>query len=374
MDLRLDDDQRLIVESAEAFLADACPIGRVRGFADSGAFDRELWQSMAELGWCGVQLPESAGGLGLGPVALALLQEQLGRRLACVPFFEGVALGATLLHECGTAPEALWSGVADGSQIVVPALPAPGQAPALTARPQGDGWQLDGRCAGVAGAAAAHLLLLPAQLPDGGLAWFALPAGTPGLTIQAVPTVDSTRPLADVSVVAVQALASSCLARGALAQQALQRTQALGAIALAAEQVGVAQQALDLTLAYVRERQQFERPVGSFQAVKHRCAQMLVGVESARSAVYAAACTAEAQPDCHTLLLAVAQARSAATDAALFATREAIQLHGGVGFTWEYDPHLYFRRAQAQAHTLAPVAWWREQVAALLLDTPGAPA
>jgi alkylation response protein AidB-like acyl-CoA dehydrogenase len=132
----------------------------------------------------------------------------------------------------------------------------------------------------------------------------------------------------------------------------------------------VAQQCLDLTLAYTQQRHQFDRPVAGFQAVKHRCAHMLVALEGARSAVYGAACMADTELDPAVLMFYAAQARVAATEAALFCSREAIQLHGGVGFTWEYDLHFYLRRAQASSQRLGPVSWWLEQVAGQLLDTP----
>jgi alkylation response protein AidB-like acyl-CoA dehydrogenase len=375
MDLQLDDDQKMIAESAQAFLADACPSSRVRAFMDSGAaFDAPLWSEVAGLGWSGVLWPESAGGLGLGLIAAALLQEQLGQRLACVPFFESAVLGATWLQACGPVAGELASALAAGEQRAVPALPRPGAPASLSARSGPEGWVLDGLCPAVAGAGAADLLLLAARTEDGSTALFAVPRATPGLTVQDAPGIDPTRPAADLRLSRLALGPTACLARGAAADQVLWHTQALGAIALAAEQVGVAQQALDLTVAYVRERHQFGRAVGSFQAVKHRCAQMLVAVESARSAVFEAACTAEAQPDARTLLFAAAQARCAATEAALMVTREALQLHGGVGFTWEYDPHLYLRRAQAQAQLLPPVGWWHEQVAIRLLDPIGAEA
>ena len=164
--------------------------------------------------------------------------------------------------------------------------------------------------------------------------------------------------------------AENCIAQGAALDAVLARTLQIGAIALAAEQVGAAQQCLDLTLAFAAQRVQFDRAIASFQAVKHRCAQMLVALESARSAVYGAACMADTAPDAATLLFYAAQARVAATEAAQFCAREALQLHGGVGFTWEYDPHLYLRRAQASSQRLGAPAWWLEQVAKQLLDAP----
>lgn len=219
----------------------------------------------------------------------------------------------------------------------------------------------------VGSAQLAQQLLLPARLADASWALFLVPADAPHLSISAQPALDATRLHGDVQARQVALAAGQCLALGETAAGLLAQTRCVAAIALAAEQVGVAQQALDLTLAYSLERQQFEKPIASFQAVKHRCAHMLVAVETARSACYGAACLADAAPDAATLLRAAAQASSEATRAALYCTREAIQLHGGVGYTWEYDPHLFFRRAQASSQRLAPLSWWHEQVAQQLL-------
>ena len=232
------------------------------------------------------------------------------------------------------------------------------------------GWTLDGDWPQVGSAALADVLLLPAQGESGESLLFAVPAGATGLQVQPLRTLDATRRLARVQCRAVSLPADHCIGQGAPLDAVLARTLQLGAIALAAEQVGVAQQCLDLTLAYAAQRVQFDKPIAGFQAVKHRCAQMLVALESARSAVYGAACVADTAPDAATLLFHAAQARVAATEAAQFCAREAIQLHGGVGFTWEFDPHLYLRRAQASSQRLGTPAWWLEQVAEQLLDTP----
>lgn len=216
----------------------------------------------------------------------------------------------------------------------------------------------------------AHGLLLPAQTESGETLLLLVPTDAPGLQVHALQTLDGTRRMARVQAQNVVLDDSACLARGNLVRDVMNRVRCQGAIALAAEQVGVAQQCLDLTLAYTGQRHQFDRPVAGFQAVKHRCAQMLVALESARSAVYGAACMADTHPDSAVLMFYAAQARVAATEAALFCSREAIQLHGGVGFTWEFDPHFYLRRAQAASQRLGPVSWWLEQVAGQLLDAP----
>ncbi len=376
MDLSLSDEQQQIVDSAAGFLAEASAMPAVRTASQSATgLDDALWRGMAELGWCGVHLPEAAGGLGLGLVELVLLQEQLGRRLACVPFFDSVALAATAL--CALPASALaqdWlQRLAAGQAIAALALPSGDEsiAGSAIAERTASGWTLSGRWPQVGSAAMADVLLLPARTVGGEYLLLAVPADAPGLHLQPLVTQDATRRMAAVVCEDVALPASHCLAQGALVDAALARTWRLGAIALAAEQVGVAQQCLDLTLAYALQRSQFDRPIASFQAVKHRCAQMLVAVESARSAVYGAACMADAVPgDAAALLLHAAQARVAATEAAQFCAREALQLHGGVGFTWEFDPHLYLRRAQACSQRLGPLSWWLEQVAEQWLARP----
>ena len=346
----------------------------VRAASESASgLDDALWRGIAELGWCGVHLPESAGGLGLGLVELVLLQEQLGRRLACVPFFDSVALAATVLRELpGSALAQEWLELlASGEKIGALAWPvSPVAAARARARRTDTGWTLDGDWSQVGSAALADALLLPAQGESGESLLFAVPADATGLQVQPLTTLDTTRRMAQVECRAVNLPVENCIGQGAPLGAVLARTLQLGAIALAAEQVGVAQQCLDLTLAYAAQRVQFDRPIAGFQAVKHRCAQMLVALESARSAVYGAACIADTAPDAATLLVHAAQALVAATEAAQFCAREAIQLHGGVGFTWEFDPHLYLRRAQASSQRLGAPSWWLEQVAAQLLDSP----
>lgn len=372
MDLTISDEQRLIVDSAAAFLGEASAMRLVRACSEDGdGFDRSLWRGMAELGWCGVRLPAEVGGLGAGWVELVLLQEQLGRRLACVPFFDSAVLATTVLQAVPRHHLAMATLIklATGELVAALALAQPHATVDARVTKKGETWELNGHWRQIGSAQFADSLLLTARDDRGEPMLFLVPANTPGLSVEPLAALDATRRCADVSAQALLLPADACLASGAVLMGLLARTRCLAAITLAAEQVGVAQQALDLTLAYTMQRVQFGKPIASFQAVKHRCAQMLVALETARSAVYEAACAADTQPDPSTLLLYAAQARDEATHAALLCTREAIQLHGGVGFTWEFDPHLYFRRAQVSSHLLASVGWWREQVAALLLDS-----
>jgi len=346
-------------------------MSRVRMVSETAdGIDHALWLGMVDMGWCGVHLPEDMGGLGLGWIELSLLQEQLGRHLACVPFFESIAMAATALRELpDSAPaQALLPQLASGELRAVLAMPPETEAALAHATPEG--WRLDGCWAQVSAAAPADILLLPARSATGEWLLFAVGGNLTGLQVQAVTTIDATRRSATVHAQALALPDSACLARGAVLVAALARVRCLAAIALAAEQVGVAQQCLDLTLAYTAQRSQFGKAIAGFQAVKHRCAQMLVMVEAARSAVYGAACMADATTDAATLLLYSAQALVEATEAAQFCARESIQLHGGVGFTWEYDPHFYLRRSQANSQRLGAASVWLEQVAAQLLDAP----
>lgn len=368
MDLRLSEDQRLIAESAADFLADAAamPATRAAAGADAG-IDATLWQGIAGLGWCGLHLPEVHGGLGLGPIELALLQEQLGRRLACVPFMDS-ALAAALLCDAGpdTAAAAQWlPALADGSRIAACSSEAGG------ARAWQDAarWHVQGRWSPVGSAAQADLLLLAARTDDGDSVLLAVPRHGAGLQLRELNTIDRTRRCAEVWAGEPIVLdAGVCVARGAALCEALARQRAVAALALAAEQVGVAQQCLDQSVAYTQERMQFGRAVASFQAVKHRCATMMVLLESARSAVYGAAARLAETDSAGERDTYAALALVEAHEAALFCAQEAIQLHGGVGFTWEYDPHLYFKRAQANSQRLGPASAWLERVAAQLLD------
>ena len=375
MDLRLSEDQRLIAASAADFLAEAAAMPATRAAAESAAgIDMQLWQGIADLGWCGVHLPESHGGLGLGLVELALLQEQLGMRLACVPFFDAVC-AAALLHDAADDDDrSRW--LPQLAQGGMRATVASDSGAATDARAQRDGahWRVHGRWPRVGSAAQSQLLLLPALDDSGAAALFAVPHDAAGLQVRELATIDRTRRVAEVVADDVRLDAAACVARAAPLAQALSRHRCRSAIVLAAEQLGVAQQCLDLSVAYAKERVQFGRPIAAFQAVKHRCAQMMVAVESARSAVIGAAATVDggALADAATLHQHASLALVEASDAALFCAQEAIQLHGGVGFTWEYDPHLYLKRAQANSQRLGASSNWLEQVAVLLLDEAAA--
>lgn len=362
MNLHLTHEQQQIVESAEVFLSKASSMSQVRAHTQSTALmDESLWSAMLDLGWCGLHLPEEVGGLDLDWVSVCLLQEQMGRRLACVPFFDSTVLSATALKLSLPQPRAAHCLAQIAQEKAVAAMAFNAQNAVAT--PTDKGWQLEGQWHAVGSAQLADVLILPAHSPSGETLLFALEAHEAGLQIKPQQTLDMTRCMAQIQAQGLEVQSEHCLAQGQVAENLLMQIKCLGAIGLAAEQVGVAQQCLDMALAYVLERQQFGRPIASFQAIKHRCAQMLIEVESARSAVYGAACLADAQPELSSLIVSAAQARVAATEASQFCARENLQLHGGVGFTWEYDPHFYLRRAQASSQRLGSVSEWLERVA-----------
>jgi alkylation response protein AidB-like acyl-CoA dehydrogenase len=378
MDFSLTPDQEMIRDTAESFLAEASSSQAVRrAMASAEGYDPTLWQRIGEeLGWCATAIPEAFGGLGLSLVEQVLLMEQMGRRLVCAPYFSTACLAANALLEAAT-PAAKGQYLPDIAAGSLTATLALGQAgidwrpdnTLANARPAGDGHVLDGVFRHVPDGATAQLLLIPARLAGAGEPLlFAVHADTPGLVRQAHATIDATRRLAEVRLDNAPLPASALIGAPGRVAEGLTRAAALAAIALAAEQLGGAQQSLDLTLAYIAERRQFGRTIASFQAIKHRCAEIMVRIEATRSAVLGAAFAAAAAPATAELALEAACAKALASDTYFHSAQEAIQLHGGVGFTWEYDPHLYFKRAQASSQWLGTSDALRERVAAALLD------
>lgn len=372
MDLSLNEEQKMIAESAAVFLQEKSTTAQVRKVSETeGGLDRALWQEVVDMGWCSVALPEAAGGMGLGWRELVLLQEQMGYHLACVPFFDAVIAVTPLWKALSQTEQGLpvVERLVASGQICVLGMTVRGELPAAaTVTVEGDTLVLNGQWNQVGSGSHADVFLLPATLPCGSLGLLEVSAKAEGLRVQALTTVDATRSSANVAAVNVSLTGAAVLVHGDALKKLWAQTRNLAAIGLAAEQVGVADRALNLAVEYTKERQQFGKAVGSFQGVKHRAAQILVKVEMARSAVYAAAFIADTAGDTSDLTYFAAQARTDAAEAALFSTRESIQLHGGVGFTWEFDPHLFFRRAQAASQRLGTVEQWREQVAARLLD------
>lgn len=337
------EEQAMIAEMARAFFAAEATSERTRAaMATPEGIDGKLWQAFGELGLAGIALPASHGGAGLGALGMAIVAEQAGAHVAALPCIAS--------H---IAAEALLAGGTDEQrQAWLPRL-ASGRAIATFAAAGGI-WR-DGRFTGLAPLVphgmAADILVLES---DGRA--LLVEADAPGLSHETQVTMDQTRPLARIRLEAAPA--------APLAGDALAAAHRAGAVAIAADALGGAQACLDRTLAHVRERVQFGRPIGSFQAVKHRLADMLVDIEQARSAVWWAACAIDERDRDATLALHAAKAFACDTYARCAA--EMIQLHGGIGFTWEHDAHLYFKRARADFGWLGTPGWHREQIARLL--------
>lgn len=375
MILDLTPDQQMIREEARRFLQARASSEALRQVVDSGGgTDEELWRAISrELGWCGMAIPEQYGGLGLGAMERTLLLELAGSRLVCAPLWATVALAVPLLLAagCEEAKRRLLPAIASGELAATVAYPVLGSvnplhSVSIAAEAVADGYVLRGQVDKVVDLAAADLVLVPAQLVDGTVALFAL-SRSDGFEVAPCVTLDVTRPMAGLKLDGVSVPATSRIDAGGIAADAARRALAEANLGLAAEQVGAAQGALDITLAYIAERVQFGRTIASFQAVKHRCARLVVDIAEARSLVYGAAARLDGAWDAGEGALEISGARVVATDVQYLAAEEAIQLHGGVGFTWEYDPHLYLKRAQASASLLGARDAHLEAIAGVVL-------
>lgn len=384
MEFAFSDEQDMIRTSAEGFLAEISDSAAVRAaMASDLGHNPAVWRRLSEeMVWPAIHIPEQYGGLGLGFVELAILLEQMGRRLFCSPFFASACLATPALLLAGNeAQKVRWlPQLAAGSLTATLAYASDNRwgvdAVQATARAEGEGFVLDGVLRHVVDGHSAGLLIVAAR-GEQGISLFAVDAATPGVTRSLKPTLDQTRKLAEVTLAQVYLGPDALLGEAGQGAALLQTVLQLACVSLAAEQTGGAQQALDLTLAYTAERQQFGRAIAGFQAIKHRAADMMLEVECARSAAYYAACVAEEalfgggdQAVAGELPLAAALAKARCSEAFFHCAAESIQLHGGVGFTWEYDPHLYFKRARASEAFLGSPSWHRERIAAALLGEP----
>lgn len=378
MQFAFTDDQNLIRDTAREFLTERASLAQLRkDLATPEAFDPTLWQAMTrELGWAGIALPESVGGSGLGMVELCVLLEEQGRCLYGGPFLASAGFASAVLLESPASAErdALLSRLASGECTAALALTgdsgrADAESVQLDLVDADGGPQLQGHASFVLNGAAADTFVMIARDRRRGRAGFAVavvPANAQGLRVTALPAMDLSRPYARVEC---HAASASVLAGGdtTVAERGVQIAQ----VALAAEQLGAMQAVMDLTTAYVKQRVQFGRVIGSFQAIKHRLADMMVICEAARSAAYYAACVVDeyrADPSSGAAELAEAAALVKVYCSAGFhdVAGNAIQLHGGIGFTWEYDAHLYFKRARATSNLLGSPQHHRERIAGLI--------
>lgn len=349
------EEQQTLQEVAREFLSEFSNTEAVRKIMETDAgWDLAVWDRMTEeQGWQALVIPEEYEGWGFGPLELAAVMEEMGRAMFTSPFFATVCLAAQALIETGTETQkATWlPQIAAGSLRATLAFCEPGGGwrfddIAATATQNGDGWVLNGTKAYVLDGHTAGLILIAARDPgttgEQGLRLYLVDAQAEGLEIEAEQTLDQTRRMATLRLHDVEVDAHSQSAGGATEiERGLDRAR----VALAAEQVGGAEATLDMAVDYAKVRKQFGRPIGSFQAIKHKCADMLMWVESARSAALYAAWASANEPGSLTEAAAVAQATCA--DALFRCAGENIQIHGGIGFTWEHDAHLYFKRARA---------------------------
>jgi len=376
MDFALSDEQEQLRSQARELLARECPTARVRKIMESGSgHDSDLWRGFAEAGWLGVLVPEELGGSGLGLLDAAVLLGELGRAVVPGPFVVSSIGAVVALREGGAkAQQKAWlPRIAAGEAVATLALAEPPEprfdaaGVAARARAAGASTRLDGRKLFVEYAQLADLVLVAARSgrPGRAAGWdgvelFALPARAPGLEVEPLVSVDETRRPCELRLAGVRLPAGAKLPRGS---KALQRAVDACAVAIAAESLGGAERALEDAVAYVKVRQQFGRPVGSFQAVQHMAADAAAAIEPARSLLWYAAWAFDARPAEASLAASMAKAQCA--DVYRKVSRTAIEMQGGIGFTWENDMHLFFKRALANASAFGDVEQHQDRVADL---------
>jgi alkylation response protein AidB-like acyl-CoA dehydrogenase len=336
MNFDFTDDQQAIKRTANELLAARFKPERMRELAEAEKYDDEAWKEMCELGWAGIFIDEEHGGQGLGIVELVILMEELGYALAPVPFLSNAAAGLALQFAGTDEQKERWlPGIASGE--------ARGTVGILR----------DGEARLVPDADTAEVIVLIAS--DGTTSVIERSSAD----VEPFETMDRTRRFARVRADGGEPLGGDCFAAGDRI-----------ATALSAETVGVAQKAMEMAVEYARERKQFGRPIGSYQAVSHRCAQMLLEVEGSRSGAYYAAWCADAEPE--SLAAAASGAKAYSSDAGWRVCGSSLQVHGGIGFTWEHDLHFFLKRAKTNAMLYGSAGEHRERVAGLALARPEA--
>ncbi|MFD9206117.1 acyl-CoA dehydrogenase family protein [Streptomyces sioyaensis] len=374
-DLLYSEEEEALRAAVRSLLADRSdPATVLAGLESDVAYDTGLWRALAtEIGTAGLLVPEKLGGAGASAREAAVVLEELGRSVAPVPYLTSAVIAVTALLGCGAdsadsaEAAAPLAAVAAGRTVAVLALPlptAPGAVPDPAVRAAADG-TLTGRVTSVADAASAELLLVPARGPDGP-ALYAVAAAADGVRTETVTPLDLTRPLGHLTFDGAR---GRLLATGDRARAAVDRALLTGAGLLASEQLGVAEWCLAETVRHTAERTQFGRPVGSFQALKHRMAALWLEVASARAAArYAADALAADSPDAP---VAVAVAQAYCAPVAVRAAEECVQLHGGIGMTWEHPAHLFLKRAKSDELALGSPGRHRDALAGLVgIDAP----
>jgi alkylation response protein AidB-like acyl-CoA dehydrogenase len=380
MQFSFTDDQNMIRDSAREFMSERCGSQQLRRDLESDSnYDPALWRTITqELGWAGLALPETVGGSGLGMVELAIIMEEQGRCLYGGPLLASAGLASSMLLECpaSDARDSLLTRLAAGESTAALAITGDQGTSGLSAievtlDEDAQGLRLDGVASFVLNGHAADVVVIAVKDKRGagtGFAIVVVDAQANGCHIEKKPAMDTTRPYARVTLQSVRDVKvlttdqdGACIDRGVQVAQ----------VALAAEQLGAMRAVLELTTNYVSQRVQFGRVIGSFQAIKHRLADMMVICEAARSAVYYAACVvdeyrADPKTHAHELAEAAALVKVFCSAGLHDVAGNAIQLHGGIGFTWEYDAQLFFKRARATSNLLGAPAVHREHIARLM--------
>ena len=377
MDIGFTEEQELLRETARRFLERECDTRFVRErMAEPAAVTGEFWRKLAAQGWLGIVYPEEDSGSGLGLVDLVVLMEEMGRAVMPGPFLSTVLLGGSAIAEAGTPaqrrqwlPQIAAGGAKAALAWTEPNLRWDAAGIALPAREASGGFTLSGTKLFVGDAHLADILVVAARTRDAsrmedGISLFLVPKNAPGLEITTLPTIDETRKQCEVRLDNVPLPGSALLGEIHRGWAPLSRVIGRAIVALAAEMCGGAQQVLDMTVAYAKIRVAFGKPIGSYQGVKHQAADMLVAVENAKSLTYYAAWAVD--QNLNEAPLAVSMAKAAASDMARQVAGTGIQLHGGIGMTWEHDLQLYFKRAKASEVAFGDATWHRERVAQLM--------
>ena len=366
MNFAFSEEQEQLREFVRSFLEDKSPETSVREQMDTEVgYDDAVWNQMAEqMGLQALAIPEEYGGQGFGFVEQIVVLEEMGRALLCAPYFSSCVLAANTLLQSDDddARNAHLPGIASGETRATLAFTEENGrwdegGITMAASADGDSWTLDGTKMYVLDGHTANLILVAAR-SDAGVSLFSVAADAAGLTRTALSTMDQTRKQAKLEFSGVSA---ELIGQDGAGWEVLETVLDLAAVALAAEQVGGAQMCLDMSVEYAKVRVQFGRPIGSFQAIKHKCADMLLEVESAKSAAYYAGwCAAEMNDE---LRQVAPLAKSYCSEAYFHAAAENIQIHGGIGFTWEHPAHLYFKRAKSSELLFGDPTYHRELLA-----------
>jgi alkylation response protein AidB-like acyl-CoA dehydrogenase len=379
MDFGFSEEQDMLRQSVREFLEAECPMTYVRQMMeDERGYSEDQWKKMVELGWTGLIIPEEYGGAGLNMVDMVVALEEMGKVVMPGPFFASAILGGIAIDLGGSEAQKkryLADLAAGKIKATLAQVEESGrwdaEGIALPAKSSGGGFTINGIKLFVHDAHNADVLIVPVRSGGSGtdgITVLIVDAKAKGVSTRVLKTMDQTRKLCEVRFDNVAVGADAVLGTAGKGWALLDRLMDRAKVALCAEMCGGAQKVLEMSVEYAKVREQFGKPIGSFQAIQHKCANMMVQVESAKSATYYAAwAVANDVPEAH---LAACMAKAYCSDAYRFVSAEGIQIHGGIGFTWEHDMHLYFKRAKGSEVTFGDATWNRELVAQVVLDSP----